>query len=73
MLSSAHPQGGMRMHKDPELGVVSPSFRVHGASNLFVADASLFPSTIVVNPQWSVMSFGQVGAAHIAAHIGAPS
>ena len=57
-LSSGHPQGGMRMNADPELGVVDGDYRVHGAANLFVADASLFPTTITINPQWLIMALG---------------
>jgi choline dehydrogenase-like flavoprotein/predicted acylesterase/phospholipase RssA len=57
-LSSGHPQGGLRMSDDPEAGVVDGRYRVHGTANLFVADASVFPSTITVNPQWAVMAAG---------------
>jgi choline dehydrogenase-like flavoprotein len=62
MLASAHPQGGLRFSKTPEDGVVGEDFRVHGVGNLFVADASLFPSTIVVNPQWTVMALSLVAS-----------
>ncbi len=62
MLSSAHPQGGLVMNESPDEGAVGADFRLHGVDNLFVTDASIFPSTIVVNPQWSVMSVGAVGA-----------
>jgi len=51
MLSSAHPQGGLRMSEHPAKGAVDAGFRLRGAQNVFVADASLFPTTIVVNPQ----------------------
>ncbi len=62
LVASAHPQGGMRFAKSDEDGVVGEDFRVHGIANLFVADASLFPSTIVVNPQWTVMALATVAA-----------
>ena len=55
---SGHPQGGMRMHLDAEQGAVGPDYRVHGIGNLFVSDASLFPSTITINPRWLVMAMG---------------
>jgi choline dehydrogenase-like flavoprotein len=64
-LSSGHPQGGMRMNGDPGIGVVGGDFRVHGASNLFVADASLFPDTITINPQWLIMSLGHAAGIEI--------
>lgn len=60
MLSSAHPQGGLRMNQSAEAGVVGEGFRVHGSTNLFVGDASVIPSTIVVNPQWTVNALGQL-------------
>jgi choline dehydrogenase-like flavoprotein len=56
--SSGHPQGGMALAKDPSRGVVGSDFRVHGTVNLFVSDASLFPDTITINPQWLVMALG---------------
>jgi choline dehydrogenase-like flavoprotein len=61
-MMSAHPQGGLRVDSDPNRGAVRPDFRVHGVENLMVADASLFPSTIVVNPQWTVMALAEVAA-----------
>lgn len=55
-LSSAHPQGGNAMSDDPSLGVVDSRFRVHGHDNLFVCDASVFPTTIRINPQLTIMA-----------------
>ena len=45
-LGSAHPQGGNAWSEDPELGVVDDSFAVHGFDNLFVCDASVFPTGV---------------------------
>lgn len=55
-LNSAHPQGGNPMSDDAGLGVVDSHFRVHGLDNLFVCDASVFPTTVGINPQWTVMA-----------------
>lgn len=64
-LSSGHPQGGNPMSDDPKIGVVDSQFRVHGYENLFVCDASVFPTTIHVNPQLTIMAladyFGHLG------------
>jgi len=68
-MMSAHPQGGLRIDVDPKKGAVSPQFNVHGVENLMVADASLFPSTIVVNPQWTVMALADTAARSIATRI----
>ena len=61
-LGTGHPQGGNAMSRDPRKGVVGPDFRVHGYDNLYVADASVIPSSLTVNPQLTVM-----GLAHHAA------
>jgi len=58
-LGSAHPQGGNPMSNDPSLGVVDSSFRVHGFQNLFVCDASVFPTTIRINPQLTIMAMAE--------------
>ncbi len=61
-LGSGHPQGGLRMNRDPERGAVNEDFAVHGLDNLFVADASLFPTTLTVNVQWLVMGLAWTAA-----------
>jgi choline dehydrogenase-like flavoprotein len=60
-LGSAHPQGGNRMGSDPEVYAVSPNFQLFDPKgtvypNIYVCDASVFPSTVGVNPQISVMA-----------------
>jgi len=66
-LASAHPQGGNAVNRDPHSGVVDPDFRVHGYSNLFVADASVFPGSLQVNPQLTVMTLARYAASRILA------
>ena len=53
-LTSYHPQGTMRMGADPKRSVVGPDGRCHDLDNVYVPDASLFPSSIMVNPQVTV-------------------
>jgi choline dehydrogenase-like flavoprotein len=45
------------MSDDPSLGVVDSRFKVHGSDNLFVTDASVFPTSIRINPQLTIMAF----------------
>jgi choline dehydrogenase-like flavoprotein len=58
-LSSSHPHGGNAINEDPQYGVVDPECRVHGTTNVFVTDASVFPSCIRVNAQWTTMAMAQ--------------
>jgi choline dehydrogenase-like flavoprotein len=62
MLTTAHPQGGNPIGDPREGGVVGPDFRVHGFANLFLCDASAFPSSVGVNPQLTVMALAQLAA-----------
>jgi hypothetical protein len=64
-LASAHPQGGNAISHNIKRGVVDTDFRVHGFENLFVCDASVFPGSIQVNPQLTVMSLARYAASRI--------
>lgn len=55
-LGSAHPQGGNPMSDNRHLGAINSQFRVHDYANLFVCDASIFPTTIRINPQLTIMA-----------------
>jgi choline dehydrogenase-like flavoprotein len=61
-IGTGHPQGGNALSAEPGKGVVDPSFRVHGFENLFVCDASVFPSATTVNPQLTVMALADYAA-----------
>jgi choline dehydrogenase-like flavoprotein len=65
-IGTGHPQGGNVMGTDAKSSVVGPDFRVHGYENLFVCDASVFPSSVGVNPQITVMTLGKYAAPYIA-------
>ena len=43
--SSAHVFGGCRMGADPRSSIVDAGLRMHGVANLWVCDASVFPSS----------------------------
>ena len=65
-LGTGHPQGGNALGTDPATSVVDPAtFRVHGMENLYLCDASVFPTTIGVNPQLTVMALAHRAAARI--------
>jgi choline dehydrogenase-like flavoprotein len=65
LLGSAHPQGGNPMCEDPSRGAVAPDFRIHGFRNIFVADASVFPSNIWANCQATVIAVAHYASAFI--------
>jgi choline dehydrogenase-like flavoprotein len=59
-VNTGHPQGGNPMSRNRDLGVVDERFRVHDHENLYVCDASVFPSAITVNPQLTVMALAHL-------------
>jgi choline dehydrogenase-like flavoprotein len=48
--SNAHNIGTTRMSTSPESGVVDTDCRVHGIENLYIAGASVFPTSGHANP-----------------------
>jgi choline dehydrogenase-like flavoprotein len=62
LMTSAHPQGGNALG-----AVVGPDFRVDGMDNLYLCDASVFPTSVHVNPQLTVMGMAQHAAETIIA------
>jgi choline dehydrogenase-like flavoprotein len=67
-VGTGHPQGGNPISRDPSRGVVDERFRVHGMQNVYVCDASVFPTSITVNPQLTVMALADYAAPAIATH-----
>jgi choline dehydrogenase-like flavoprotein len=55
-LEAFHPMGTARMDADPDRGVVGTDGAVHGATGLYVADGSLLPSSIGVNPMMTIIA-----------------
>ncbi len=54
-----HPAGTCKMGApDDKTAVVDPTLRVHGIENLRVADASIFPTMIGINPNLTCMMIG---------------
>ena len=55
-ISAAHLQGGCAMGRSPADSVTDAHGRVHGIPWLFVADASLFPDSLEINPYLTIMA-----------------
>lgn len=51
----SHLFGGCVMGSDPKQSVVDAQGKVHGYEQLYVADASVIPGTLGVNPQHTIM------------------
>jgi choline dehydrogenase-like flavoprotein len=60
-----HMFGTCRMGSDPRRSVVRPDFRHHAAEALYVADSSVFPTNLGVNPQLAIMAMASLCARHI--------
>lgn len=54
-LVSAHPQGGARMGLSSKDAVCDSEGKVFGAESIYVSDASLFPTSVEVNPYETIM------------------
>ena len=54
------------MSEDVRRGVVGNDFKAHGYENLYVADASVFPTNIWANCQATVMAMSHYAATFVA-------
>ena len=68
-LSAFHPLGSCRASRDPARGVLDQGLEAHDAERLFVADGSVFPSSLGVNPQLTIMAFAQRAARQVDARL----
>jgi choline dehydrogenase-like flavoprotein len=66
-LMAFHPMGTARMSAHPARGVVDGAGRVHGHRGLYVADASVLPSSTRRNPQLTIMAVATKIAGDLAA------
>ncbi|MBI2966712.1 MAG: GMC family oxidoreductase [Bacteroidetes bacterium] len=55
-LSAFHPMGTCRMGDNPKQSVVNSYLETHDVKGLYIADASVFPSSLGVNPQVTIMA-----------------
>lgn len=64
-MASAHPQGGNRMGEDKSASVVNSYWQSHEIKNLLICDASVFPTAVGVNPQYTVMEIATLTSEYI--------
>ena len=52
----AHQNGTLRFGRDPKSSVLDVHCKAHELDNLYVVDASFFPSSSAVNPALTIMA-----------------
>ena len=62
----AHQAGTARMGTDPFTSVVDANLKAHDLGNLYIGDASVFPSVGAVNPALTVMALALRLGNHLA-------
>ena len=71
-LLTVHLMGTAAMGGDPTRHVCDPRGRVWDAASLYVADASVFPSPVGVNPMETIMALSSCTASAVAEDLGGP-
>lgn len=62
---ASHHMGTTRMGTDPAVSVVDQHLRVHDCSNLYMAGASVFPTSGCANPTFTIVALSIRLAAHL--------
>ncbi len=65
-LEAFHPMGTARIAADPGEGACGTDGSLNGTRDLYVADASLFPTSVGVNPMMTVIAFAKQVARGVA-------
>ena len=66
----AHQNGTARFGHDPRASVLDVNCRAHEVDNLYVVDASFFPSSAAVNPALTIMANALRVAEHLKSRLG---
>jgi choline dehydrogenase-like flavoprotein len=66
----AHQNGTARFGRDPRESVLDVNCRAHEVDNLYVVDASFFPSSAAVNPALTIMANALRVADHLKGRLG---
>ena len=66
----AHQNGTIRFGKDPKTSALDPNCKAHDLDNLYVVDASFFPSCGAVNPGLTIMANALRVADHLKERLG---
>lgn len=63
----SHQCGTARMGQDPATSVVDVNLKAHDLDNLYIADASVLPTSAAVNPSLTIAALGLRLGAHLGA------
>ncbi|MGI9179448.1 MAG: GMC family oxidoreductase N-terminal domain-containing protein [Longimicrobiaceae bacterium] len=66
-LNSVHPQGSCALGADAERSATDPHGELWGERGIFVGDASLFPTSVGVPPQVTIMALASAVAEYVVA------
>src|SRR6059036_2276222 len=69
----AHQNGTIRFGDDPKTSVLDRNCRAHEVDNLYVVDASFFPSSAAVNPALTIMANALRVGDHLLNRLGSTS
>ena len=64
---ASHHMGTTRMGHDPTTSVVTPDGRLHGVANVYLAGASVFPTSGCANPTFTIVALAIRLAQHLRA------
>lgn len=56
IMYASHPMASCRMGVDPSTSVIGPDAQAHALPGLYLADSSIFPTSLGVNPQLTTMT-----------------
>jgi len=66
----AHQNGTIRFGHDPATSALDATCKAHEVDNLYVVDASVFPSSAAVNPALTIMANALRVGDHLKARLG---
>jgi choline dehydrogenase-like flavoprotein len=69
-VAAFHPLGTARMSRSKRGGVVDPDLETWEIPGLYVVDGSVFPTSLGVNPQMTIMAYATRAAQVLAARVG---
>jgi choline dehydrogenase-like flavoprotein len=70
---ASHHMGTTRMGDDPAQSVVDPTSRLHEVENVYLAGASVFPTSGCANPTFTIVALAIRLARHLERALGAPA